>query len=234
MLFVRPHMKRRSLPTNRRLRIVSPVLFGLERLFAFFSLLSLADWLFDTRESFHLATSAVQRVRITVRRGRQIDFYMLAWIVVEVLCAVAVVNGSYSIVARVVVLYRVFEILQAQFNINLFAPLRHPSKSPRVSSTTRMVTHSLLNYLEVALCFGVVYATAGDQLLKERTFWFDPFFFSAMSQLTASYGDLVPTGWVRPVATFQGLAGFALAVLVIARLAGLLPKLEDVTRINKK
>jgi hypothetical protein len=225
-------MKHIPLP-NRRLRLASPALFALERLFALFSRLSLADRLFDTRESYHLASSSVQRVRITIRRSRAIDFYLLVWITTEIVCAAVAVNGWLYPLVSAIVSYRIFEILQAQFNINLFSPLRHPNSSPRVASTTRMVTNSLLNYIEMALCFGVIYTTAGTKSLVRAEYWFDPFFFSVMSQLTGSYGDLNPLGWVRPVATFQGLAGFIIAVLVIGRLAGLLPRVREVMRTNR-
>jgi hypothetical protein len=72
----------------------------------------------------------------------------------------------------------------------------------------------LAHILEIWL-FGVAYYTAvqvlslGDIVIA-REDWFDYVYFSAMVYTTVGFGDLVPTGPLRMVASTEALAGLSL------------------------
>jgi hypothetical protein len=57
---------------------------------------------------------------------------------------------------------------------------------------------------------------------------FDPFYFSAITQLKIGYGDVVPTEGLRVVAAAQGLLGFMLGVFAISRVIAFLSKTRTV------
>jgi hypothetical protein len=79
-----------------------------------------------------------------------------------------------------------------------------------------ITVHGLLaaHIVEIWL-FGVAYYTA-DQVLSlgnivvAREDWFDYIYFSAMVYTTVGFGDLVPTGPLRMVASTEALAGLSL------------------------
>jgi hypothetical protein len=123
----------------------------------------------------------------------------------------------------------VFEIMQAQMNLNIFSSLRNPSRTPRVASLARTVVLSLLNFAELILCFGVAYATSSHNLKHAKT-WFDPYYFSTITQVTVGYGDLLPLNRLRLLASAQAIFGFVLAVLVIGRLVSFLPRTQPVAK----
>jgi hypothetical protein len=46
---------------------------------------------------------------------------------------------------------------------------------------------------------------------------------SVVTQLTIGFGDLAPTGWLRPIVWLQGGSGLALIALFITRYLSMLP-----------
>jgi hypothetical protein len=219
------------LKSSKRLKHISPLLYAFERLFALFSLLSLADLLFGPREDFDRTRTSVQKVRVTVHRGRQIEAYVVIWLVVEIACAIFVSNNPAFVpwLFRCVFAYRIFEAMQAQLNLNVFSSLRTHGRPPRVASLARTVVLSLLNFLELMLCFGAIYSS-DSSLLKDAAAWYDPYYLSVMTQMTVGYGDISPLGGLRAVAAAQAICGFILAVIVIGRLVAFLPKTEPILR----
>ena len=216
--------------SSNRLRHLSPFTYFLERLFAFFSLVSLADCFFGPREDFPNTTTSVQKVKVTIRRGRQIEGYILLWSLSEVVCSIAV--PAWPLCrwpVRILLAYRVFEIMQAQLNLNLFSALRTHGRTPRVASLARTVVLSFWNFGELLLCFGIVYSSSLSSLENAET-WFDAYYFSVTTQLTIGYGDISPLGPLKILAAAQGLCGFILAVIVLGRLVAFLPRTEPVLR----
>jgi len=119
----------------------------------------------------------------------------------------------------------VTDVLQVVVNLALFDRLgycTHPDDhSQPVEDVTRSIVLPLWNYCELIVWFGLAYV-ALSFLQDGGSFW-SRFYFSAVTQLTIGYGDLTPLGWARLVAVAQGLIGWTLAVVVIARIVASLP-----------
>ena len=225
------------------------IVLASERLFALLQSLSVANWLFRKRTALRKEEfTAEQRAATMANRAWWIDTYVFGWIVVQLgaACAVAVFtpttmeNGGVvsesaprGLVWGVCLLvgYRVFEILQATINMNIFDRLRTGVRPNYIVSITRTLLLNLINFLELVLCFGVIYAANLPALkyvastdVKYAARQFDAYYFSAITQLTVGYGDLVPTGWLKAGAALQGLCGFLFTVLILGRFVSFLPR----------
>ena len=214
---------------RKRLLLVSPLTYGLERLFYGFAKLSLAEWLVGRRESFSHTDSSVRRVKKTIRQARAIETYVISWLVLELTLIGCNASGIVigTIVIQSLVVYRIFEIAQAQVNINIFSALRTHGHSPVVASLVRLLILSFINFLELILTFGLLYATAECKLDKASN-WYDPYYFSAITQLTVGYGDLTPVGGMRLIAAGQAVLGFTITIIVIGRIVSFLPRVKPI------
>jgi hypothetical protein len=82
-----------------------------------------------------------------------------------------------------------------------------------------------INYVELALCFGVIYAL-NHQCLNGAFRPITGFYFSFITQLTIGYGDVSPKGWLRLVVVLQGLIGLLFVVSVLVRAIAALPPVQ--------
>jgi hypothetical protein len=84
---------------------------------------------------------------------------------------------------------RILEVLQVTVNATLFDP------DDVVSSSARMLVLAAFNFVELILCFGVVYAT-NYQMLMGAGRPVTGFYLSVITQLTIGYGDVYrPAGF---------------------------------------
>ena len=224
--------------SSKRLRLVSPSLYALERLFAGLQHLSLAIILFGVPKEDLMAeaTTSVQRVKMTIRRGRKIEAYVVAWLVVQlvVICVLSTIRLSSALAwpIRTILAYRLFDITQAVANLNVFSSLRMHGRPRRVPSLARILILSLWSFVEVAFCFGGLYATAPSAFSAPFTTFYDPYYFSMVTQLTIGYGDIFPIGAMRLLVATQGMFGFMLGAIVLGRIVSLLPRVEPLLRGN--
>jgi len=124
--------------------------------------------------------------------------------------------------------FHVVELFQATMNIHLFDALRsEPGKGHRVASLVRVVTLSVWNFFELIICFGILYASPWACLTGASSRW-DAFYFSAITQFTIGYGDIVPIGWTRAVVMVQTGIGFLFALFALSRMISLLPKVDAI------
>ena len=93
----------------------------------------------------------------------------------------------------------------------------------------RTLVLSFLNYLELLICFGIVYVTMLEQLVGAVT-WLDAIYFSVVTQLTIGYGEIRPMGTARFVSAMQGLVAVAFTILILGRIVSVLPKIESVMK----
>jgi len=205
---------------------------GARRIFHYAKWFSVMPWLRPFNPLFRprseLKPDEFGKPDFTRRRARAIDLYVTVWLVAELLtvgisCSCQLPCTVHFLV-MVFVSLRILEIVQVTVNVALFDAL---SGRPEelVGSRTRMLVLAGLNFLELLLCFGIIYAINYRGLVGAG----QPatgFYLSVMTQLTIGYGDVYPTAWLRLVAAMQGLVGTFFLILVVARFVASLPQLR--------
>jgi Ion channel len=123
------------------------------------------------------------------------------------------------------------DILAVTVRASLFDEFHEQKQQPVLSAPSRVVVLGLINYFELILCFAGIYASAPDLLRTENNSieWClepieKPVHFSFITQLTIGYGDLYPTGWLRPICWLQGFSGLGITALLIARYIAAVPR----------
>lgn len=164
----------------------------------------------------------------TKRRGRAVEFYILAWLGIEaafaaLVCATKLPLGIRAFVGLVTGL-RIVEIVQVTVNAVVFDRLSGRLDN-RVASSARMLVLAFVNFVELCLCFGIVYAMDHARL-KGAGRGVTSFYFSVITQLTIGYGDVYPTGYLRLVAAIQGVVSLVFVVLVFAQVVNSLPRVK--------
>lgn len=150
-----------------------------------------------------------------------IDTYIAGWLILEAAISITLLSGAslgpWAVMVNLVVLWRVFDIVQVTMNVYLFDVLNGRSNL-RVASRARLIVLAGINFVEIMICFGVSYSLH-PRLLSEQ-YVGSGFYLSAITQLTIGYGDVHPWGWLRGQAVLQGLIGSAFLILVFARIVG--------------
>jgi len=86
---------------------------------------------------------------------------------------------------------------------------------------------SLWNFLEMMLCFAVIYSAMLTRIGGAESVG-DAYYFSAITQMTIGYGDLAPLGPLKLVAPCQGIIGFLFGLFVLTRFIAFLPSIGAV------
>jgi len=122
---------------------------------------------------------------------------------VPLLCVIPLAYVAWRIVNCVAIVFRV--VLFDRRDDNHF-----------VAAHERTILLGMVNYAELILCFGTVYAFfpqwighSGSPALVD---WIAPLYLSAATLLTIGYGDIHPLSWLRPVAILQGAAGLIVLI----------------------
>lgn len=164
----------------------------------------------------------------TALRSRRVERYLSGWIVLEILllASFAAGTGLPAGIAGALAIIRILDILQAVVNLMVFDQLRTP-QTLIISSAVRTLVLSMVNYLELIVCFAILYLSLPTQLVGAND-WTDALYFSVVTQLTIGYGDVTPKGIAKAVAAVQALLTFAFTVLLLGRIITVLPRLESV------
>jgi hypothetical protein len=212
---------------NVSLKDISPITFAVERLFRGLQCLSPTTWLFGTRVE-GLPENPESRLAVVKRRAWEVEIYMLCWLLIES-CAAAFAVHSPITRTPIMILagLRVLDVLQAVVNVNIFDQLRGGSGTHFVASLVRTVILALWNYLELILCFGIIYSCMLPKL-KNVGSSMGAYYFSVVTQLTIGYGDVQPVDSARFVTSCQAIVGFLVAIIAIARLIAFLPRVEPI------
>ena len=208
----------------------SPLTAALRWLFQEADRLSVRRWLSAWYPRFKprskITPAEAKSKEFTRCRARAIELYMTAWLGLELVLVrfsiTVAVPEWFCWLATGLALSRIIEVVQVTVNAAIFDALSGRS-DVRVASPERMIVLSALNFLELAACFGLIYAIHYNHLHGAGR-PITGYYFSIITQLTIGYGDVYPTGWLRVVAAAQGLAGLSFVILVFSRfLASLRP-----------
>lgn len=201
----------------------SPITVGLERLFRTLAALSIANRRYGTRVDVNSIEDDEEHRRTTHLRVRWVDLVALAHLVIlAVLVALTALEDSWP---RWPILlfcvYRIVDIVQSTLNIALFDALRLGRRRHSVASAERVVLLLLLNYIEIVILFGAVYATLNG-VVRNSSGWHDAYYLSLMTQATVGYGDVAPQHVGKIIASTQTLLGVLLVVIILSRMVALL------------
>lgn len=215
------------------LRSISPVSHAIERVFHFLAFLSPERLAGPPREHLQSAHAPGEaRLLAARKRGRRVEAYLCVWLSIE---AAAVAFGTpcrntwVTAIFTALMVGRILDIIQITGNMSLFDRLKINWRYYYLENTVRTILLSLVNYIEFIVCFGFLYCVAGrdGRLLAFRESAFDGYWFSGVTQLTIGYGDIVPMGWVKYLALFQGFLGFLYTILILGRFISLLPEITE-------
>ncbi|MGD9159427.1 MAG: potassium channel family protein [Desulfobacteraceae bacterium] len=117
---------------------------------------------------------------------------------------------------------KALEITAVAMKVSVLSRVGRPKKEKRhIGSHERMIVLAMINYLELIVIFATFYRLFQNKLLGATTFY-DPLYFSVMTQLTIGYGDITPLGALKILVCVQCLIGLFVLVGVIARYIALL------------
>ena len=142
------------------------------------------------------------------------EIYVLVCLMIETVIALAFLgpltqSRFVSWVIGILAVLRIVEIIGRAAVTEVICPFR-------------TLVLAGINYVELALCFGMIYALNYHSLHgADRPI--TAFYFSVITQLTIGYGDVYPMGWMRVLAAAQGLIGAFFAIGVFARAITALP-----------
>lgn len=182
------------------------------------------------RPRIEITLEETQSREFVKRRARAVEMYVLWWLIIEFVLVVLSCRGSlptwigWGLV--IVAVTRIIEIVQVTGNAALFVPLSCGG-GDRVANSTRILVLSGINFLELLVCFGVIYAV-NYTYLHGAGRPVTAFYFSVMTQLTVGYGDVYAIGWFRIVPATQALAGVFFVILVFGRFMASLPEVRGV------
>jgi len=182
------------------------------------------------RDRDELTKRQVRSRQVTRRRMLAVDAYVAVWLVIEtalvVACLLTWINPYVAFAATFAVGLRIVEILRATVNTALLDQLGS-RKDNRIGSAPRLVVLGLVNFGELGACYGVLYANNADYLHGARSLADGPY-FSAITQFTVGYGEILPREFARALVLTQLVGSFLLAALVLSRLIASLPTLWPV------
>ena len=142
--------------------------------------------------------------------ARATEKYVLSCLVIELMIGLAFLSpiGRPRFVGWVIgvlAVIRIVEIIGRTVDVK------------DVISPKRTLVLAVINYVELALRFGVIYALNYHSLYGVSR-PITGFYFSIITQLTIGYGDVYPMGWfLRLVAAVQGLTAALFVILVFGR-----------------
>ncbi len=153
------------------------------------------------------------------RQARRVDMFVLIWWILPFVFWFVTAKHFFPYWLQVSVLALLgLRIVNITFYNLRSALLEDPTPSGQYRSFKRSLALGLVNYAELILCFTAVYAWQPHMLIHHGAFstdWFSPLYFSAITQLTIGYGDITPSGWVRPISCVQGICGLLLLVVTV-------------------
>lgn len=187
-----------------------------------------------TAPSDQLLGSRINYLRIgrppqdTKARARRVDWLVATVVVGEAVCYCVIVLCPWFCqgIAAFLLGWRIIDIVATTCRVSLFDRLeRGGGHRLVVASHVRIVVLGIVNYIELLVCFGGIHAFNAPFLRPEVVLpddWFAPLYFSAVTQFTIGYGDILPIGISRVVVVCQAMSSLLLLALIVGRFVSLL------------
>lgn len=198
---------------------------------------------FQVLRSFTLSNILIRYIPSRCHH-RFVDIYVLANLAIAVVCLVACSFEStgvrFELAVKLYAWYRLFEVLVLYSNHIIFDEYRalrdgktdHPKLNYR-----RALVMALHSYLEIIVWFAVLFTIYESNFHKPDFAKTHPLltptgsvYYSVVTITTLGYGEILPkTDFARLLVTFETLIGVSFALVLLARLVGLVPatKRED-------
>ena len=230
---MRHHVSRRL----QHLHEVSPVSFIYERFFYLLQSFSPERLFVSSRMNIQNRFSDPQERKTASRqRGRTIELYIFIWFLIEASIAMIYPSATevwWNRILVFLVCVRVLDIFQITVNTSIFDRVRLSWRDHYAESVPRILILAVWNYLELMLCFGILYTHYFHRgLLHGAENLMDPYYFSAVTQMTIGYGDIKPLGSAKIVTMIQGFTGFLFQLLILGRMVTLLPEIRGKERAD--
>ncbi len=178
------------------------------------------------------------------KEARKVDFLVIGRFIIGILLTlwfsyIASANPSWGWLGLIMFFF-IFDVLGGASAVALIAPPEDFVDGLRVvSHPGRIVVLGIVNYLELVVYFGAIYAISPQDLMPcgQGAYWYSPglsgLYFSTITQMTIGYGDIQPLGWLRAIACVQALCGLGVLVLLIGQFVSALPKVIAVDEAVK-
>jgi hypothetical protein len=156
------------------------------------------------------------------RRAWRADTFLAVCLLIDVL-AIALIGAFRTAGIWVAVPYlawRIADVVFTALHATLFGEFLRANQSIVKLAPSRVVTLGLLSYLELAVCFGGIYACWPELIKAEEKDFLTPFHLRFITQLTIGYGDASPLGKLRAVTWVQGMCSIVVMVFLIAKYLG--------------
>lgn len=176
------------------------------------------------------------------RRAKWVDTFVFTCLLTE--CGILLLEATCQStllrwVAMILICWRIIDLIAADIKMCIFDAFdqattrgQHP-KEFVPTTPTRVILLGIFNYVELLIGFACIYCF-GNKLIAQTSAnisWASgatgvieqALHLSVVTQLTIGFGDLAPTGWLRPIVWLQGGSGLALIALFITRYLSMLP-----------
>lgn len=188
----------------------------------------LKPYIHTLKDRSDLTPEEISNTDFTRKRASTVEYYILIWFGVATLLTILVITLNPNIILILISYFfatiRIIEIILVTVNVTVFDRFTGRSDNT-IASSARIVVLTSINFVELALWFGILYALGIDKLIgagRPAT----AFYLSFMTQTTIGYSNVYPTSYLRIVAVIQGLVAILFLVLVIARIITALPPIN--------
>lgn len=134
------------------LKEMTPLTYGLERIFWFVQYAFLGTYYLKTRVWVDEQVMHGKDLReLTRSRVHKVELYLLLWATTLVILAIVLPTSKpgWNHLLAIIPTYRILELLQSAINMNIFDRLRIVQKTHYVASKERTLVISVWNYIEI-------------------------------------------------------------------------------------
>jgi len=167
---------------------------------------------------------------------RSVEAFVLSWLAVELLFLGLLFGWPtisniriFFVPAILLLILRLIDLLQVSFNVLLFDRIR-AGRAYKIASPTRLLVLNLVNYVELAVIFGVLAFLARDAFYPEfQSVWHS--FYYSIGVITTLGANVEPIALQSKVMFLSEITlGLVFILLIIGRAISLLPPVQAIDK----